>query len=1016
MGKKCFLLFFVVTLCLVQTGYTPQLSLAQTAVPSEDSSLKQVGAFFIELNAERLADKLKSEGFEVEVREGKTHDNKTLYRVFAGDQKKPSESTRPSSELRQVGAFFIELNAERLADKLKREGFEAEVRKGNTEDNETIYKVFANKPADPSKDIASAQGIHQETPLEEVAETDEPGGAEEVVERAVTESQGALSSKESEQIAAFKIFRTEADAEAFAQQLREKGFKVEIHETQTKDNGGLYTVFAERPKEVIEVPAVTAVPPEPSGEVKSAQVIQQDTLSEKVPVTDKAEKAEEVAEKAGIETQEALPSGQVATLRNFRTEADAEAFAQQLRDEGYSVTVNKPQTEDAPYTVFAKRAEEGIEASETPLVVAQEPVEVAAVAAVPSEPSIEVPGSVEPVVAEEVVAEKAGTDTQETLPSGQVATLRNFRTEADAEAFAQQLREEGYSVTVNKPQTEDAPYTVFAKRAEDVIEVPEPLAAEQKVVVQEEVSVEETPVVEEVPSGETLEPSEVAVVAAAEELKTAETATVTGGEPVTKEVPLEETLGPVEVAAVVAAEELKTAEAAVPEGEGAVLQKESTMEVRESSQPEEMYYEVPEEAPGEEPSPEVETVETAERDGIKSKDIFGRKGGYIHPFLSITGYYTDNVFNSPVDKKSDFVTALTPGVWLAVPGINQKILSVSSSNTAPGGYRLSRSSENFFRRYQVYLLYAADIEYFSKYNSQNFTGHRIEGLFQYNLRGGLTFEFVDQYLISHDIIGTGIRTSDELDEFHTNLANPRLIYNTGKRWWFMVDYANFYVKYNEQRNAFRQRDDNAVSAYVFFRLQPKTSAFFQYQYIDINYRDDILSNSDEHNFYGGIAWDITAKSKGAIKAGYGTKDFADDTIENAKNFRLELQVNHRFTPKTSIMLNAWRRTDETNISTTDYILAHGIEFGYNQQFTGRLTGNARLSYIHDHYKGDLTYDWVTQERKDSYYIGTVSLFYRFREWVGAGIGYTWTKRDSNFPSFEYTSNMLWFNLSFTGAF
>ena len=907
MGKKCFLLFFVVTLCLVQTGYTPQLSLAQTAVPSEDSSLKQVGAFFIELNAERLADKLKSEGFEVEVREGKTHDNKTLYRVFAGDQKKPSESTRPSSELRQVGAFFIELNAERLADKLKREGFEAEVRKGNTEDNETIYKVFANKPADPSKDIASAQGIHQETPLEEVAETDEPGGAEEVVERAVTESQGALSSKESEQIAAFKIFRTEADAEAFAQQLREKGFKVEIHETQTKDNGGLYTVFAERPKEVIEVPAVTAVPPEPSGEVKSAQVIQQDTLSEKVPVTDKAEKAEEVAEKAGIETQEALPSGQVATLRNFRTEADAEAFAQQLRDEGYSVTVNKPQTEDAPYTVFAKRAE-------------------------------------------------------------------------------------------------------------DVIEVPEPLAAEQKVVVQEEVSVEETPVVEEVPSGETLEPSEVAVVAAAEELKTAETATVTGGEPVTKEVPLEETLGPVEVAAVVAAEELKTAEAAVPEGEGAVLQKESTMEVRESSQPEEMYYEVPEEAPGEEPSPEVETVETAERDGIKSKDIFGRKGGYIHPFLSITGYYTDNVFNSPVDKKSDFVTALTPGVWLAVPGINQKILSVSSSNTAPGGYRLSRSSENFFRRYQVYLLYAADIEYFSKYNSQNFTGHRIEGLFQYNLRGGLTFEFVDQYLISHDIIGTGIRTSDELDEFHTNLANPRLIYNTGKRWWFMVDYANFYVKYNEQRNAFRQRDDNAVSAYVFFRLQPKTSAFFQYQYIDINYRDDILSNSDEHNFYGGIAWDITAKSKGAIKAGYGTKDFADDTIENAKNFRLELQVNHRFTPKTSIMLNAWRRTDETNISTTDYILAHGIEFGYNQQFTGRLTGNARLSYIHDHYKGDLTYDWVTQERKDSYYIGTVSLFYRFREWVGAGIGYTWTKRDSNFPSFEYMSNMLWFNLSFTGAF
>jgi len=846
MGKKCFLLFFVILLCLFQAGYTPQLSLAQTALPAKDNSLEQVGAFLIELNAERLAEKLKSEGFEVEVRKGTTQDNKTVYKVFAGEQKQPSDVTRPSSELKQVGAFFIELNAERLAEKLKSEGFEVEVREGTTQNNETIYRVFANKPAGPSSEVASAQVIHEDTPPEEVPVTDKAEGAEEVVEKAGTISQEALPAEESGQVAAFKIFRTEADAEAFAQQLRGKGFRVEIHETQTKDKGGLYTVFAERQKEVIEVPAVAAAPPELSSEGASAQVIDRDTPPEEVPVTD------------------------------------------------------------------------------------------------------------EPVVAEEVVVEKVEAVSQEALPSGQVATLRNFRTEADAEAFAQQLREEGYSVTVNEPRTTDAPYTVFAKSPTEVMEVPKPSPKEKR------------------------EPVEVAAVAAAEELKTAEAA-------------------------------------AVPEGESSVLQSGAAERPQEAPLYTAQQSEMPQEAYPKEPSLEVETVETAERDGIKSKDIFGRKGGYIHPFLSITGYYTDNVFNQPVDEKSDFVTVLTPGIWLAVPGINQKLLSVSSSNTAPGGYRLSRSSENFFRRYQIYLLYNTEIELFSKYHSQNFTGHRIEGLFQYNLRGGLTFEFVDQYLISHDIIGTGIVTSDELDKFYTNLANPRLIYNTGKRWWFMVDYSNFLVKYNDSRNDFRHRDDNAISAYVFFRLQPKTSAFFQYQYIDVNYRNDTLSNSDEHNYYGGLAWDITAKSKGAIKAGYGIKDFEDDTIENAKNFRLELQINHRFTPKTNVMLNAWRRTDETNISTTDYILAHGIEFGYNQQFTGRLMGNVRLSYIHDHYKGDLTYDGLTQERKDSYYIGTVGLFYRFREWVGAGIGYTWTKRDSNFPEFEYTNNMFFFNFNISGS-
>jgi cell division protein FtsN len=89
MSKKCFLLFFVIMLCLVQTGYTPQSCLAQTASPSKDNSLKQVGAFLIEMNAERLADKLKSEGFDAEIREGKTQNNETIYRVFAKNLQSP---------------------------------------------------------------------------------------------------------------------------------------------------------------------------------------------------------------------------------------------------------------------------------------------------------------------------------------------------------------------------------------------------------------------------------------------------------------------------------------------------------------------------------------------------------------------------------------------------------------------------------------------------------------------------------------------------------------------------------------------------------------------------------------------------------------------------------------------------------------------------------------------------------------------------------------------------------------
>ncbi len=753
MSKRCFLLFFVILLCLVQIGYSTELCAEQTDLSTKEQSLKQIGAFAIKGNAERFAEKLKSEGFEVEIREGVTQDNRTIYRVFAGEQRQPSEDTRPPIELKQFGAFAIKGNAERFAEKLKSEGFEVEIREGVTQDNRTIYRVFAKESEEPSSEVASAQRIQQDTLPEKEPVKDESLVMEEVLEKPDTVSGEALSSEGGKQIASLKVFREKKDAEEFAQRLREEGFKVETHKTVTKDKSALYTVFAEKPKELVEVP-------EPSPEKR------------------------------------------------------------QLVD------------------------------------------------------TVEVTGTQEPV------AEKR-------------------------------------------------------------------------------------------PSEEPIAPTEGAAltaIAVEEELKMAE-----------KEVSGEE--------------------------ESPVIQKESTEGMKEPSQPEVLYSKIPQKTPPEEPSLDVETIE---RERITS-DVFGRRGGYLHPFLSITGYYTDNVFNTPDNEESDFVTVLSPGIWLSVPRIKQKLLSLNTSNIAPGGYRLSRASENFFRRYQVYLLYGADIELFSRYDSENFLGHRIEGLFQYNFRGGLTFEFVDQFLIAHDIRGTGIST--ELDEYRTNITNVRLIYDTGRKLRFMVDYANFLVNYEDPRNDFRHRTDHAVSGYIFYKLRPKTSAFFQYQYIDINYGEDLLTNSEEHNFYGGLEWDITAKSKGAIKAGYGTKDFGVSDIDNGNYFIIEAQINHKFTPKTSAMLNVWRRTNETNISTTYYMLTNGIELGYNQQFTGRIMGNVRLSYINDHYKGDLTYGGETKERKDDYYIGTIGLYYKLREWLGTGVGYTFTERDSNFPEFEYTNNLFFFNIT-----
>jgi polysaccharide biosynthesis protein VpsM len=394
--------------------------------------------------------------------------------------------------------------------------------------------------------------------------------------------------------------------------------------------------------------------------------------------------------------------------------------------------------------------------------------------------------------------------------------------------------------------------------------------------------------------------------------------------------------------------------------------------------------------------------------GITASKAFGGEGGYIHPFVGFQTFYTDNVYNSEDDKESDFMLLVTPGVWLTVPRINQKLLKIDSANVAPGGFIVSRLNPSLFRRYQTYLYYGADIELFAQNSSQNTVSHRVEGLFQYNLKGGVTLEVMDKYLMSHDVRGTGV--SDKLDKFNTNLGSIVLYYDTRSKMQFRVDYTNFLVNYDAARNKFRDRHDNAFSGYSFYKVSPKTSLFVEYDFIDIGYESDSLSNSKEHHFWGGIDWNITAKSTGRVKAGYGIKDFSRSSSDDAKDFIFEAQIDHKFTPKTSIVLKALRKTNETNITTTDYMITTGGGVDYLQRITGRLFLSARLAYWNELYQEDLTYQGDTKEREDDIWEAGIALRYDIKEWLKFDIGYLYTNRDSNFSEFDYTTNSVFFGL------
>ena len=399
-----------------------------------------------------------------------------------------------------------------------------------------------------------------------------------------------------------------------------------------------------------------------------------------------------------------------------------------------------------------------------------------------------------------------------------------------------------------------------------------------------------------------------------------------------------------------------------------------------------------------------------------SGDIFEKRGRFIHPSLSIGGEWTDNVFNTKTEKMDDFIWVVSPEIWLSLPGSRSKKMDLAVSPKTPAGFTRSLENPEILRQFYVYFLYGADILRHDKITEEDTESHKLEGKLQFNFRNGLTIELLDQYVDTFDPVG--VATFTRHDEFEENIFNALLYYDFSEKFKFRFDFTHIYLNYEERPFdeiplIGRDRQDLALGGYLFFKIRPKTSIFAQYRFIDIDYDLDFIANdSEEHHYFGGVEWKISPKSKGRLKLGYGYKNFDENLDKDDDNFFIaQASLTHFFTPKTSIGLTGFRRTEETTIRETDYILTHGASIQYDQRFTEKLTGHIFASYAWDHYQGELNFDGETKERKEDLIRIRPSLRFEITRWLMADAAYSYTKRDSNFTIFDFEENRFSIRIS-----
>lgn len=409
--------------------------------------------------------------------------------------------------------------------------------------------------------------------------------------------------------------------------------------------------------------------------------------------------------------------------------------------------------------------------------------------------------------------------------------------------------------------------------------------------------------------------------------------------------------------------------------------------------------------------------------------MFGARGGYIHPFVTLQEEWTDNLYNLNFNEKENFLTTASAGLWLSLPRTDKPALNFDTRNSAIGGLRYSLPTGNAFERFQFYLGGIVDYRSYSADSDLNYLAWRLEGMYQQNLPAGISFTFIDQFSRSRDKID--IASFDRTDflvdgndvivtaspsqtrTYSSNLASFGINSEMSHRFSAQLNYSNFFLDYEGTENTRLDRVDNRVSFSLTYHHSPKTNIFAEYDHTFITYDSDTFKDSDDDRAYLGVDWKGSEKSSLMAKGGYQQKQYSPSARDKTGTFTAEIQFHYQITDKTNtsfFFYKALEETDSLNNQGKDSIAARIL---YEQQFTYKIRGTLNFWYEKNSYD-DFTrldiHDRISG-REDKRFTVRPALQYVFRDWLLGEIAYRFENCNSSDNLYDYTSQSLLLSLN-----
>jgi len=350
------------------------------------------------------------------------------------------------------------------------------------------------------------------------------------------------------------------------------------------------------------------------------------------------------------------------------------------------------------------------------------------------------------------------------------------------------------------------------------------------------------------------------------------------------------------------------------------------------------------------------------------------------PQIDLQEVFRSNLFLTQSDKKSDFVTTVTPGMGLK--------------------YLFGQSSFD--------LGYKVGFVNFAKYSANNYQDHRANGLLHLVAPGGLELTLGDNFTRS-TIERVQVMTHQM--PFHDNFLNAVAAYSFADRWKIEAKYNREDLAFDKFEDRYAEYTNNLVGASLYYRLLPRMSGLVEYDYAVKDFVSDRLADHKDQLAYLGVAFDPAGKLKGSFKAGYGWKEFDTNVAgrdNSPRNWIMAGQLVDDFDSRTSLTLDAIRAlADDTQVANASYVNT-STTLTFQHFFTDKIGATATTSYREREYLDYLTEPITGAQKKRSDQIWTCGAagFYNIQKWLQTRLEYQYADSHSNFDQYSYTDHRI----------